>query len=219
VSEQLGLAGIPQQRFEATLKSLTATQAELARMLAEKTEAYNALHRNYEQISADITEAHKSQTESFEAFLESNQQTYDNALTEHQGNMKILETAFREKMALRAPVEYWEDRHTHHQRRTQIMGRWSFGAMAVLTVLIGLVAWWVLHNLSADGKPEVWRVSVLVLVGVLGVWATRLLVRMFLSHIHLTTDAAERVVMVKTYLALLEGEKLPSDDERKLRLR
>jgi hypothetical protein len=39
---------------------------------------------------------------------------------------------------------------------------------------------------------------------------------MFLSNAHLATDAAERVVMVKTYLSLLEAEKLPADDDKKL---
>lgn len=85
----------------------------------------------------------------------------------------------------------------------------------MLFVAIGAVAYWVLANLR-DGKPEAWRVATLGLVGVIGVWATRLIVRMFLSHIHLETDSAERVTMVKTYLSLLEAEALPTDDDRKL---
>jgi Family of unknown function (DUF6161) len=39
---------------------------------------------------------------------------------------------------------------------------------------------------------------------------------MFLSHLHLSTDAAERVVMVKTYLSLLEGDHLSGDEDRQL---
>lgn len=214
--EQFEVADSPQQTYQATLKSVEGLEAKLATTLGEKTEAYNALHRHYERVSADINAQKTTQTEEFTTFLERNQESHDEALKAHQESMTNLETVFREKMSLRAPVEYWEDRCTHHQERTTVSGRWAFGAMAVLTVFIGLVAAWVLHNLSPDGKPEVWRVSVLVLVGVLGVWATRLLVRMFLSHIHLATDAAERVVMVKTYLSLLESGKLFSDEDRKL---
>ena len=40
----------------------------------------------------------------------------------------------------------------------------------------------------------------------------RLLVRIFLSHLHLENDAAERVTMVKTYLALLRDGSLPKDN-------
>lgn len=214
--EQFEVANFPQQTYQATLKNIGSLEATLAKTLGEKTEAYNALHRHYQQVSADIDVEKRAQAEEFAAFLEKNQKSHDDALAAHQEGMTNLETVFREKMSLRAPVEYWEERSKHHKERTTVSGRWAFGAMAVLTLFIGLVAAWVLHNLSPDGKPEVWRVSVLVLVGVLGVWATRLLVRMFLSHIHLATDAAERVVMVKTYLSLLESGKLFSDEDRKL---
>jgi hypothetical protein len=39
---------------------------------------------------------------------------------------------------------------------------------------------------------------------------------MFLSHLHLATDAGERVVMVKTYLSLIEGQGIASDGHRQL---
>ncbi|MFV8580998.1 DUF6161 domain-containing protein [Ralstonia pseudosolanacearum] len=214
--EQFELANFPQQTYQATLKNIGSLETKLAKTLGEKTEAYNALHRHYAQVSADIDVVKRDQAEEFAAFLENNQKSHDDALAAHQEGMTNLEAVFREKMSLRAPVEYWEERSKHHKERTTVSGWWAFGAMAVLTVFIGVVAAWVLHNLSPEGKPEVWRVSVLVLVGVLGVWATRLLVRIFLSHIHLATDAAERVVMVKTYLSLLESGKLFSDEDRKL---
>jgi hypothetical protein len=60
------------------------------------------------------------------------------------------------------------------------------------------------------------RVAIIGLVSVLGVWAVRLLVRLFLSNSHLATDADERVTLVKTYLALMEADKLPFDDDKKL---
>ncbi len=56
----------------------------------------------------------------------------------------------------------------------------------------------------------------LVLIGLFTIWGVRLVVRMFLSHIHLATDAAERVVMVKTYLSLIEGDRVKSVEDRQL---
>ena len=38
--------------------------------------------------------------------------------------------------------------------------------------------------------------------------------RLFLSNVHLHTDAKERVTMVQTYLALLRRGKITKDDER-----
>lgn len=56
----------------------------------------------------------------------------------------------------------------------------------------------------------------MALTSLFAVWAVRLLVRMYLSHHHLANDANERVVMVQTYLSLTEGDKLTSDEHRKL---
>lgn len=214
--EQAGLESIPGQVFEGALQSFSGVQATAERLLAEKTEAYSALHKDYVRLAAEVAATKTSQDEAFQQFIEVNQEGHDEALSAHKATMANLEQVFREKMKLRAPVEYWEERQSRHDARSKFLGWLTFGAMLTLALMIGGIAWWVLSGLSTDGKPEVWRVSVLVLVGVLGVWGVRLIVRMFLSHIHLATDAAERVVMVKTYLALLEGENVPSDEDRKL---
>ncbi|RZT35444.1 hypothetical protein EV147_3885 [Cupriavidus agavae] len=172
VLEQIPTDGIPARAYQAALESMSDTRVSAERLLAEKTEAYSALHRNYESVSADVSTIGANQEALFEGFMETNQKAQDDALAAHQGRMKTLEDTFREKMALRAPVEYWEGRQEKHEKGTKVMGGLSFGAMALLAIAIGLVASWVLHNLTPDGKPEVWRVSVLVLIGVLGVWAT-----------------------------------------------
>jgi hypothetical protein len=46
--------------------------------------------------------------------------------------------------------------------------------------------------------------TLVITVGLL--WGLRLLARLFLVQVHLHADAAERVVMVKTYLSLLVGK-------------
>lgn len=216
ISERFGLPGVPHEAYEATVSSVEKLRTKVEHLLGEKTSVFDALHRNYESISSEIRTTSKEHEDNFRAFLDSNQETHDKALQTHKEAMAGLEQTFREKMTLRAPVEYWEGRHAHHTRRSTILGWSVFGSMSALAGAIGLIANWVLNNLKADGTPEAWRVSVLALIGVLGVWAVRLIVRMFLSNVHLGTDAAERVTMVKTYLALLEGDKLPSDDDRKL---
>ncbi|WP_151638748.1 DUF6161 domain-containing protein [Noviherbaspirillum aerium] len=216
ISERYGFPGLSHEAYETAITSAEKLRANIERLLGEKTDVFNGLHRHYQALSAEITGTERKQKDDFLEFIKANQETHDKALQAHKEAMSALEQTFREKMTLRAPVEYWEGRHRHHTRRSTVLGRSVFGSMLALAGAIGLIAYWVLNNLKADGTPEAWRVSVLALVGVLGVWAVRLVVRMFLSNVHLGTDAAERVTMVKTYLALLEGDKLPSDDDRKL---
>lgn len=216
MAERYGLANVPKEAFQAELTSVEELKAGLSSVIAGKTEAMSALHREYETLRDECRTTGEENSSRFSSILQQIEDDHGAALKEHIEAMKNLQEVFREQMALRAPVDYWDDRRHHHEKRTKILGRWTFGTMAVLAAILGGVAWWVMGNLTANGKPELWRVSVLVLVAVIGVWAVRLIVRMFLSHSHLETDAAERVVMVKTYLSLLESDKDLSPDDRKL---
>jgi hypothetical protein len=216
ISERYGFPGLSHEAYDTAITSVEKLREKVERLLGEKTDVFNGLHRHYQALSSEITATEQKHKDDFLEFIKTNQETHDKALQDHKDAMATLEQTFREKMTLRAPVEYWEGRHSHHTGRSTVLGWSLFGSMSALAAAIGFIAYWVLSNLKTDGTPEAWRVSVLALVGVLGVWAIRLVVRMFLSNVHLGTDAAERVTMVKTYLALLEGEKLPSDDDRML---
>jgi hypothetical protein len=53
-----------------------------------------------------------------------------------------------------------------------------------------------------------WKIGSFILLATLGFWVIRILVRLFLSHIHLENDAAERVTMAQTFLALKRDSAL-----------
>lgn len=56
-----------------------------------------------------------------------------------------------------------------------------------------------------------WKIGSFVLLATLCFWFIRLLVRIFLSNLHLENDAAERVTMAKTYLALIRDSALNNE--------
>lgn len=58
-----------------------------------------------------------------------------------------------------------------------------------------------------------WRLGSFILLATLCFWVLRLLVRVFLSNMHLENDASERVTMAKTYLALLRKGRLPEKED------
>ena len=60
------------------------------------------------------------------------------------------------------------------------------------------------------------HIGLLTVAATMGVWLIRLLVRNYLSHVHLAHDAAERVAMMQTYLALIEEGKLQDEGHRNL---
>jgi hypothetical protein len=58
-----------------------------------------------------------------------------------------------------------------------------------------------------------WHLGSLILLATLCFWLLRLLVRVFLSNMHLENNASERVTMAKTYLALLRKGRLPEKED------
>jgi len=57
-------------------------------------------------------------------------------------------------------------------------------------------------------SPTTWKLGSMILLATLSFWFIRILVRIFLSNLHLENDAAERVTMAKTYLALIRDGAL-----------
>ena len=63
-------------------------------------------------------------------------------------------------------------------------------------------------------RPEYENIAIVLAAGVFSVWAVRLCVQLFLSNVHLLTDASERVVMAKTYLSMLRKPGSIKDEDR-----
>lgn len=215
IAERDGL-GPHEGAIQSQAQALDSLRERGEALIGEKSRVLGELERQFAQLNLSSREAAEVSKAESSALLLQSAKAHDDAVQAHTTQMENIQKAFREKMALRAPVEYWETRSQHHLGRTTVLGWWSFGSMAVLVGALACAAVWVLRTLNDKGQPDAWRVGVVVLIGVIGVWAIRLIVRMFLSHIHLSTDAAERVTMVKTYLSLVEAGGTLSDDDRKL---
>jgi hypothetical protein len=190
------------------------TKAE--QLIGEKTEAYDALHRDYQSLAESIRLAAGIQTTGFETAQDMRQSEFDRLKATHEQAMEAMRKTFREELALRAPAEYWTEKQRGHRLWAVVSGVLSFLGIGGAAAGLGWQIHELLNKTPAGVVPETWRLAVLALVGVFTVWALRLVVRMFLSHLHLLTDAGERVVMVQTYLSLLEGDHLASKEDRQL---
>jgi hypothetical protein len=119
-------------------------------------------------------------------------------------------------MRLRAPVDYWESKRLAHLSRVKWFGALSFLAIAGAALGSAGPVTYLLRGPNAIGQDSSWELAPVVIVGIFLVWGVRLLVRLFLSNLHLSTEAEERVVMVKTYLSLVEGKQLEAKEDRQL---
>ena len=215
--DRFQLASAPQKgRKQAAEQSFEQLRTKVESLLGEKTTAYDALHREYAALAESVRGTAASQAQAFDEAQKKRDGDFETLVNEHKQAMENLRKTFREEIALRAPAEYWETKRQSHLQMSWITGVLSF--LAIGGAAGGLV--WLIHDLVSKtpvgAQPDAWRIAMAVLVGVFALWGARLIVRMFLSHLHLLTDAAERVVMVKTYLSLLEGDRLASKEDRQL---
>ncbi len=209
-------ANLGQARVSSSERAFEQLRQKAQHLVDSKSLEYDALHREYGLLVDAARTSATQQVDEFAATQATRDEQFTKQFAEHQSGMEALRKTFREEIALRAPAEYWESKRTEHRGRSKLYAVLVFGGMVAAALLLG----WQIHDLLSEtpkgSSPDAWRLALLALFGLFAVWGLRLVVRMFLSHVHLATDASERLVMVKTYLALLEGDRLASKEDRQL---
>jgi hypothetical protein len=198
-----------------------AAEKEALRLLSESWSSFFQVARKkqseFDQIIADaaanLTQLRKRESEQCEEIR-----------TVASENFKSLEHTFHEKLALLAPVTYWQKKAEKHRNASIVVGI-AFIAMGVLTVWL---VWAALQhfvigqiNVSSNPsviilQPEYWRYSIPLGIGTFLLWPMRILARILFSNLHLREDAFERVTMANTYLALSQSKEGLKAEDRKL---
>jgi hypothetical protein len=214
-------------RLEGALAASYFEQGFISRAPSE-TESLSELRRNWEEqfqkIQDDISAQAKAQSDlnaETGAQLLKQQSEFTEQLTKEKSEWATLHKIYDEQLALEKPVAYWRDKAKTHRTFS-----WVFGA---LSVGVGIAVFLVLYEFvqitlrppeglkdPALWHPEYWRIGVLLSAGVFGVWVVRIVVRLFLSHVHLLADANERVTMANTYLALQHSKEGLHEKDRQL---
>lgn len=161
------------------------------------------LRNQFSNLKEEISAQKKEQLSAFTEQLEQSEKT-----------LSDIAQTYDEKLALQASVTYWSGKRSLH---TKVMW-WVGGATILLAALTGggfIIAAHKLLQVTVS-EVELWRLGVMLAISTFGVWVTRLSAKIFISNLHLRTDADERVTMIQTYLALLREGAGPTEDERQL---
>ncbi|MGA3285061.1 MAG: DUF6161 domain-containing protein [Verrucomicrobiota bacterium] len=164
------------------------------------------------------SEKHRQLNSAAEIQLTSQKENFDQLVSTSKDDWQKLKTTYDDELAIRAPVLYWKSKAKSH-----LILSWIFAGIAVIIAgTIFTLLYFELKQLIGPPAnleqpelwhPEYWRLAILIASALIGVWMAGIVVRLFLSNMHLQTDAKERVVMVQTYLALLRRGKISKDDE------
>lgn len=199
VLAELGLYGTA----EASRKALDDLDADIRRQFVDyKTEQDDLLtaSRGFNKtIEAQITThdaAHKE-------LIKVHNHDFSNLVKKSKEEWENLREAYDKQLALRAPVDYWSQKRDQHRKDAEWWGkrfRYGLGATTLILIpaLVGIL--W-----GETLKPGM--IGVAAVLVTFALWGLSIVARNLLSHQHLATDADERVVMVNTYLALLQEGK------------
>ena len=208
--------GLEERKKVGAERAFEELRAKAEGLIGEKKRVYTELHHEYTVLAEKVKALFETQSISFGGEQNKRNATFSAELSSHKDEMERLRRLYVEQMKLQAPVKYWEDKRDHHGLMAKITGGISFGCIALAAVVLAWRGSDILAIVQSGDEPHSWGIGILVLLGLFAVWGIRLVVRMFLSNLHLQTDAAERAVMVQTYLALLEGGGLDDGEDRRL---
>lgn len=179
--------------------------------------------KKLEQITKNEIERQKSFNE-----VSVMEQQAKNAIT----NFENAQNSVLEKLAMQDSFKFWADQGKSYNKQYWIYIALSFAITVILLIctsnflnnshlsISSVISCFADNNSTIKAeeiitKKEIWQYGFLILSITLTLWFVRILMKIALSNYHLTVDAKERIVMIRTYLALMqEGKGFEQDDKK-----
>gem|GEM_PF-2266825 len=158
------------------------------------------LEQSNQELLTEADAALKKLQEEHSLALEESLAQAREALTAH-------EEAYSEKLALHSAVQYWKQQG----KRRSKQGAWTASLFALSLVGASTLLSVFSHQLFA-GEITPQKIGAILLTVSPIFWGLRVLARLLLSYMHLGTDAAERQILIETYLALHKEGKIDDED-------
>ncbi|MCO5143148.1 MAG: DUF6161 domain-containing protein [Oligoflexia bacterium] len=197
------LNGLNAQTMAAEKDALVKLKEEWDEHLVEFTQKEATLAATFEATKTNFDSFFNSKKEEFSQFVKANGE-----------DLAELKKTYDQYMSLKAPVDYWIKKRTHHKELAKLFKNWALGVgVAGGLALAGSI--FLLFTHESSSVPY-WKIALVILVGTLFFWAMRILIKLMLSNIHLESDAHEREIMSLTYLSLLRENSGLEDSDKKL---
>jgi len=213
-------------RTKGESEALKKLSSEFQVALSSQSLEHHANRSSFEALRSAIQSYTESIRTEFEKSQSARQEEWEKELDKARNDLKALTETYDDHMKLAAPVSYWEKKRKKHRN-------WSFAFFLLIGIGMLYFGNFLVTELEIVSKAveaakaiqppknaassaagslielaTTWKIGSFVLLATLGFWVIRIFVRLFLSHIHLENDAAERVTMAQTFLALKRDSSL-----------
>ncbi len=207
--------------FKETVKDARELSAVLDEAIVAAKAENEAMRGTLSRVSAQIQEAKlfsdhaDRQVEAAGQLLKNFPIRLANECTSAANNAaaQAANTILADK-ELREPQGFWEGREAGHKRSRGTFLVLFFALCLSAAALISGLAY-LLFEPRIGEAHESWTIAFALLgaPGLLAVWVIRMVGKIYTTHQALETDAAERVTMMKAFLALNASNKLTPDDK------
>ena len=153
---------------------------------------------------------------------------FDDEYDRHKGKMTESEVFYEKKLAVKNAVTYWSTKASGHKTNSYIFGIASGVLMIASIITIFCMGKYIVgldlkdelgvgkKILTESGALQLWVYGFFIISMTMIIWVIRLLVKVFLSNLHLLSDAKERETMIQTYLAFEREEDILKPEDRDL---
>ena len=201
---------------EAEKEAMEKLHAEGASALDDFRAKSDAALKGHQAQADALREEHQALHNQATALLKDHKEALDAQLAAAQTALLGIERTYDEKLALQAPVTYWDTKARTHLITLVALGVSTLAVMAGAAVGITKAVGKLLPDLQPGHWPEPWRLGMILVALTMMIWVIRLMVKVTLSQIHLFTDAQERKVLITTYLSLLRSNQALTNEDRQL---
>lgn len=221
----VGITQIAGMMPPASRPSQNGSKAFRARLEALDTEAaatltkINDLEDSAQQQLEQLQALHTEQEASYEKWHAGARDQLTKQFNDWEDEWENLRTALVEDLRVRAPVVFWNEQAAKHEEKARLLrdGSWITGSVgfAIVALTATLVVRWIASAKPFNEQPTVQLFSMIAAVALISsmyLWLMRLVVRFYVSEMHLATDASSRAALTTTYLALLKEDAVKPED-------
>jgi len=208
----------------------------------KNNEYYKKLNERIDKVNNLIGDSNKCRNDfekEFNSLIDTSEHEKDELLTNNEKDFTELKDKYENQMKMAAPVLYWSNKSERHRWLSiafsvliflwLMIWLWQFTNIAELAVELpnNLIEHYNVKHPPDKGEKlktyaEVYgdaslpTIGVYVFFSIIFIWVTRIFVRLFLSQIHMWSDASERSTMVQTYLSFLKENQVKDDVDRQI---
>ncbi len=190
--------------------NIDSEKASLESLKDEWDEKLSTIETNFTSTNDNVNSV-KSEIDQY--FIEKKVE-FDTFKSERAEEFDAIIKTYDDKLALQAPVNYWNSKSTGNY--------WIAGGLGVIFFL---AIWIILVNFEPLAKDvaqgiidkNYYPMIQFTSLAVITIWLLRIIVKIFYSKLHLAEEAREKEMFIKTYLSMLrETEGIKDESDRHL---